>query len=231
MAAGAVAVGVGAWLVGGEYLDAVSPASGGSPSVRASASLTAPGASGTAPAAAPARITGESNQTIGLTAEQHQQIREALADHPQRDVEIARVTAYLQFAAQWQHFLARRAAGVGAEELKPLARGLDAELDARLQRHEVTAAEAAQIKAALLDVLAPDAASRQTALQQWRASTAAAPSAADPRAAEFDRRQAEVLAAWRALPPAQRDPQQLEAELEALRVSVFTAPRSGASKP
>lgn len=237
MAAGAVAA--GAWLVLGEYRGTASPVSGGSPSPGASTSLAAPSsraapeASETTATAAPAQITGGPDQAIaiGLTAAQHQQIREALADHPQRDAEIARVTAYLQFAAQWQHFLARRAAGVGADELKRLARGLDAELDARLQRREVTAAEAAQTKAALLDVLAPDAASGQTALQQWRASTFAAPAAADPRAAEFERRQAEVVAAWRVLPPAQRDPQQLEAELEALRRSVFTAPPAGAPKP
>jgi hypothetical protein len=100
-----------------------------------------------------------------------------------------------------------------------------------LQQREVSAAEAQHIKAALLEVLAPDTATRQAALRDWRERHSAAvptvpavPSTRDPQTAEFERRQAEIVAAWRALPSAQRDTKQLEAELEALRSSSFANP-------
>jgi uncharacterized protein involved in exopolysaccharide biosynthesis len=62
------------------------------------------------------------------------------------------------------------------------------------------------------------------------AARAAAPPP-DAREAEFARRQAALVAAWQALPPAQRDAQRLEAELEALRQSVFTTPPAGGNNP
>jgi hypothetical protein len=163
----------------------------------------------------------------GLGAEQLQQLRASLAHHPQREAEVARVSAYLQYSAQWQHFTERRAAGARADELRPLAAALDAGLAQRLQQREVSAGEALHIKAALLEVLEPDAAQRQAALREWRerhSAASAAGAAPDPQTAAFERRQAEIVAQWRALPPGERDPQRLEAELEALRQSSFAAP-------
>lgn len=161
----------------------------------------------------------------GLSAEQLQQLRASLAEHPQREAEVARVSAYLQYSAQWQHFVQRRAAGATAEELRPLARTLDQGLAERLSQREVSAGEALHIKTALLEVLAPDTAARQGSLREWRErNSAAMPAAPDPQTAEFERRQAQIVANWRALPPAQRDTHKLEADLEALRQSSFAAP-------
>jgi hypothetical protein len=197
-----------------------------------------------APAAAPAATAaivprpGDAADTdipAGLTPEQYRELRATLADHPQRGVEIARVAAYLQFTAQWQAFLQRRATGAIDDDLRALARTLDDGLGERLAQREMTAGEAAFVKAALLDVLQPDAAARDAALKAWRAEADAAARAAAPppdaREAEFARRQAALVAAWQALPPAQRDAQRLEAELEALRQSVFTTPPAGGNNP
>ncbi len=161
----------------------------------------------------------------GLSADQLQQLRASLAEHPQREAEVARVSAYLQYSAQWQHFVERRAAGATAEELRPLARTLDDGLTERLLQREASAGEALHIKTALLEVLAPDPATRQAALRDWRErQSAVVPAAPDPQTAAFERRQAQIVASWRALPPAQRDTQKLEADLEALRQSSFATP-------
>ncbi|MCI1191511.1 hypothetical protein MOJ79_06625 [Calidifontimicrobium sp. SYSU G02091] len=200
-----------------------------------------PGAAAIAPAgtgiSAPGdpRAAADTDIPAGLTPEQYRELRATLADHPQRDAEIARVAAYLQFTAQWQAFLQRRAMGAIDDDLRALARTLDDGLGERLAQREMTAGEAAFVKAALLEVLQPDAAARDAALKAWRAEADAAARAAAPppdaREAEFARRQAAIVAAWQALPPAQRDAQRLEAELEALRRSVFTTPPAGGNNP
>lgn len=168
-------------------------------------------------------------ESTGLSAEQLQQLRDTLADHPDREAEFARIVAYLRFGSDWQRFLERRATAPVAAETRALAQRLDADLDARLKNREVTQGEALQIKSALLEVLTPDAGARSTQLAQWREAQAAAAGtpAVDPRIAQFERLQAERVAAWQALPPAQRDARRLEAELEALRQSVFNAPPGG----
>jgi hypothetical protein len=190
--------------------------------------------SGAPPAAAARAGTAPNPDTPpdGLSAEQWRELRAALADHPQREAETARVVAYLQFAARWQHFVERRSAGAPAAELRPTALELDRALDARVQRRELGGAEARAVKGALLDVLEPDPAARERTLRTWqsgveaalRSTHAAQRTADEAQAREFERRQAEIVAAWRALPPARRDAQRLEAELEALRQSVFAAP-------
>jgi hypothetical protein len=242
-----VAAGLGWWLldVAGERA-ASTPATTASGTTPASTTPSptaapaqglaqAPAAATVAAAAAAAGGTADAGVPAGLTPEQYRELRATLADHPQRDAEIARVAAYLQFTAQWQAFQQQRAAGVIDDGLRALARTLDEGLAQRLAQREVTAGEAAFVKAALLDVLQPDAASRDAALKAWRAEADAAARAAAPppdaREAEFARRQAEIVAAWQALPPPQRDARRLEAELEALRQSVFTMPPTGGDNP
>jgi len=168
----------------------------------------------------------------GLSAEQWRELRATLADHPQREAETARVVAYLQFAARWRQFAEQRAGGAAVAELKPIALELDAALDTRVQQRELAGAEARAVKGALLEVLEPDPAARERTLRDWqarigttqRAAQAAQQAADDAQRREFERRQAEIVAAWRALPPSQRDAQRLEADLEALRLGVFATP-------
>ena len=187
----------------------------------------APGAA--APAAEPS-----SGSPPGLTPQQLSELRASLENHPQREAEVERIAAYMQFAQQWTQFRERRAAGAAVSELQPLASALDGALEERLRQREMSAAEALQVKAALLEALVPDVASRQTALSTWRSAALAGapPAAAAPQDEAFQRRQAEIVAAWRALPPEQRDERRLEAELDALRSVAFPAPAAApASRP
>lgn len=224
-----LAVGAGAWLLAGRDRHDAAPSSPITPPAIAAAQ--APRAAAAPQPTARAAVAAEASPAIpaGLSADQYQQLRDSLAGHPQQEAEVARVVAYLQFANQWQQFQQRRAAGAPPSELQPLARALDAALDVRLQQREMAAAEAMQVKAALLDVLQPDASTHAAALRDWRERIAAAapPAVADTPTAAFERRQAEIVAAWRALPPAQRDEKRLEAELEALRRTMFPANPQG----
>jgi hypothetical protein len=223
LAAGMVAAGAW-WLQGGQPPHAATASPAVARPVQTPAASAAQTASSIEPSTAPFTSSGAAAPQ-GLSAEQLQQLRASLAQHPQREAEVARVSAYLLYSAQWQNFLDRRAAGAAAEELLPLARTLDTGLEQRVLQREVSAGEALLMKNALLEVLAPDTAARQAALRDWRErSSAAVPNAPDPQTAEFERRQAEIVSQWRALPPNQRDAQRLEADLEALRQSSFATP-------
>ena len=67
----------------------------------------------------------------------------------------------------------------------------------------------------------PDEAERGERLRQWAAAELAPPAPADPRQESFERRQAEIVAAWGAQPAAARDRAALERDLEALRRQSF----------
>lgn len=156
----------------------------------------------------------------GVSAEQWAALR---AEYAARPAELRRLADHFAFADQLDRFRAGRAAGRSAGQLA-LAQSLDAGLDERLRARELGAAEARLIKIAVLEVLLDGEAQRQAALERWEASLA--PPVPDPARvaaeAEFQRRQAALVAAWRAAPPSQRDPRALERDLQALRVSVFT---------
>ncbi len=174
-------------------------------------------------AAAPATAVAAEAVPPGVSAAQWQALRSELAGRPD---ELRRLADYFVHADQLQRFLDRRGQ-TAAAELLPLAQAVDAGLDDRLRRREMSAGEARLVKIAVLEVLLADEASRQAALSQWedaqRSTAAAAPTAA--RDADFQRRQADVVAAWSARPPAQRDPRALENELDALRRASFDPPR------
>jgi hypothetical protein len=159
----------------------------------------------------------------GVSAEQWQRLRTELAGEP---AELRRLTRYFRYADQLQRFRALRASP-GAERTA-LAQALDHGLDDRLQQRELSAAEAWQIKTAVLETLLPDETQRRAALTEWEnAVRTATPvdTTVAAREAEFQRRQAEIVAAWSAYPPALRDPRALERDLEALRRSQFPASR------
>ena len=178
----------------------------------------------TKPAPAPAMPAAPAPVALppGVSAEQWAALRTEYADRP---AELRRLADHFAFADELDRFRSGRADGRSAGQLA-LARSLDAGLDERLRERELSAAEARLIKIAVLEVLVDDEDQRRDTLGRWEA--ALAPSAPDPERsaalADFQRRQAAVVAAWRALPPDRRDPRALERELQALRVSSFDTP-------
>jgi hypothetical protein len=179
--------------------------------------------SGTLPAPSPApptlAITPSSDvPPPGLDAAQWQSLRSELAGNPE---ELRRVVGYLNFADRLQRF--RDGPSI---DRKALAAGIDRSIDERLRQRELSAGEARLIKIAVLQELLPDDAQRQAALQAWETTQRAAARpdlALAAREAGFQRRQAQIVAAWQALPVAHRDPKALERELEILRLSSFPA--------
>ena len=181
--------------------------------------------SGTPPAPMPAPPTlaqaagVEPAPPPGLNATQWQALRSELAGRPD---ELRRVVDYLSFSDRLQQFRDCKAV-----DRKALAAEIDRSIDERLRQRELSAGEARLIKIAVLQELLPDEAQREAALLAWEAAQRAA---AKPdlgvaaREADFQRRQAGIVAAWQAQPAAQRDPQALERELEALRRSSFSSP-------
>lgn len=157
----------------------------------------------------------------GVSAEQWAALRAEYADSPH---ELLRLADHFTFADQLDRFRAGRADGRSAAQ-RALAQSLDAGLDARLRARELSAAEARLVKIALLDVLLEDDAARRDALGRWEASLAPLPPDPARAAAEadFQRRQAAIVAAWRAQPVAERDPRALESDLQALRESSFSS--------
>ncbi len=161
----------------------------------------------------------------GVDARQWAALRAEFADRP---AELRRLADHLTFADEIDRFRSGRADGRSAGQLA-LARSIDAGLDERLSARELSAAEARLIKIAVLDVLVEDEGERRDSLERWEAALASP--APDPKRsaalADFQRRQATLVAAWRALPPGQRDPRALERDLQALRVSSFDNPQPG----
>jgi len=153
----------------------------------------------------------------GLDAMQWQSLRHELAGRPD---ELRRVVDYLSFSDRLRHFRDDPAA-----DRKALAAEIDRSIDERLRQRELSAGEARLVKIAVLQELLPDDAQRQAALQAWETALRAAEKpdlALAAREADFQRRQAEIVAAWQARPAAQRDPRALERELDALRQSSFS---------
>ncbi len=162
----------------------------------------------------------------GLSVEQWQQMQAALADHPQREAELRRITAFLQLQARVQAFAEARQRGATRGELATLARPLQAELPQHLALGELNAAEALRLQGALLELTEPDTTAAAQALADWRDRYVGRPDGEapqDPREAAFARAQQTALANWQA--GGGRDPQALEHELEVLRSAHFDARR------
>lgn len=115
-----------------------------------------------------------------------------------------------------ERYAALRYGGGSPTQLQEVARILDAGIDARVDRNEITLPDALELMAELLDVLEPDPARRGLLLAQWREQklATAAPSPRDP---ELVRREAEQVAAWQAMPAAQRDARALERQIHQLQ--------------
>jgi hypothetical protein len=212
-------------LAGAASVLGPAPAAGSGPKAEPDAQPPQPAGPASAPAAAPS-----TQPPYGLSPEQWQQLQQALADHPQRDAEIARIGAYMQYMGTAQRFRQLRQQAAGAapgEELQALARTLESGMQEHLDRGELTAGEALLLRSATLEVLEPDSARRQQALALWQQGMASVQAARTPdaREAAFAQQQAALVAQWSAQPAAQRDPRALEAQLETLRQSLFNPPR------
>ena len=183
----------------------------------------------TAAASAAAPVATAEVRPAGVSADQWTSLRDSLKDHPQRDAEIRRVAEFMDYMNAAQRFQALQASAHGGAELQQLARLLDAGLPTRLQRQEVSLGEARLLKLAITQALEPDASQREVQLAEWRATTAAVlaqvatSTAADTRGADYANQQAAVVAAWQALPSNQRDPKQLESQLDTLRAAAFAS--------
>lgn len=189
-------------------------------------------------AAAPAEARPDPTRPRGVSAEQWQQVREALAEHSDRDAELARIGAFLSYQSDVERLRELRERGstrsaAETAELRALAQSIDAGLPDRLARNELTAGEALALRSAVLEALQDgDTASpvqvalRQQQLLAWGQDLARRAQAAhkpDLREQRFGAEQAALVAAWQARPEAQRDPRELEQALEALRQRSFPA--------
>lgn len=150
----------------------------------------------------------------GLTDAQWAAVLARLAGQPDAAAERQRLAAYFG----WAHAVQRWRATPGDTAL---ARQVDTGLPERLAQREVSAAEARQLKLALLQTLSPDDATRAAALQAFDEALPA-PATPDPRQQAFAQAQSAVVAAWQAQPTDQRDPQALARDLAALRQSHYS---------
>lgn len=196
------------------------------------------GADGGASTARPAAASPDPTRPRGVSAEQWRQVREALAEHSDRDAELARIGAFLSYQSDVERLRELRQRGAArsaaeSAELRALAQSIDAGLSERLARKEMTAGEALALRSAVLEALQDgetaspvQIALRQQQLLAWGQDLARRATAArkpDPREQRFGVEQAALVAAWQARPEAQRDPRELEQALEALRLRSFPA--------
>lgn len=168
-----------------------------------------------------------------LDAQRWSQLQQALADHPHPDAETARILDLLAYQRTVQQFRAERQAhpGTSTPTLVALAREIDAGLDTRLARGEVSGPEAQHTKAGLLEVLQPDASRRAGELAAWReAQLAARPHQTDPRDSQLLQEQQALVARWRREAPAGAAPDALVAQLEALRQRIYASPSTHQEK-
>ncbi|MFZ5548238.1 MAG: hypothetical protein ACOZJX_06045 [Pseudomonadota bacterium] len=150
------------------------------------------------------------------------QLQAALAGDPKRDAEIARILDLLDYQRAVRRFATLRQAGADPTAQLALARRIDAGLPLRLARGEMSGPEAMRLKAALLEVLEPDAVQRAAALTAWRDHQLREnPPAADPRDAQLQQAQAALVARWRTQASPGTPPDGLVLELDALRQRIY----------
>lgn len=160
----------------------------------------------------------------GMSAEQWTALQDALRDHPQREAELARISAYMAFQARQTRYRELLSSGpAGQEEARAIATALLQELPAHVARGEVSGGEAVLLQQSLFDTLASDAAAR---VQQRLALRDAIPVPRDVQAqvaldARYKREEAALVREWGTRPAAQRDPTALAEALDALRQNIF----------
>ena len=134
------------------------------------------------------------------------------------------------YRALMEKFDAKIRSNVRDPQLRPLAVSLDAGLDEQLASLEVEPGEALMLKADILDVLETNSGARGPALLAWmRAQPIFQVPMGDPGDAhveEYKRGEAALVMAWQAQPALQRDPEELESQLDRLLLKSFSLPSS-----
>jgi hypothetical protein len=188
------------------------------------------------PAAAPAVVATRTADVAsapsawpgGLSAGQWARVESSVDPGPDHDRELARIADLLEFRRDVARLRELRGDSSAAGERLALARAIDAGIGTHLALREVTGGEAALLKTAPLAELEPDPTRHASDLEAWRRDWMDAhPPESDPRVAEYQRREAAVVAAWQSGPPSQRDPVQLARRLQQLQVAVFDAASEG----
>lgn len=218
LAAGAaVAAFAAMWVIGSK------PSADPAARVAASRSAVPPASSATdhaSPSVPVAPSVAAGDVPPGVSRDQWAAIRDETLARADGPAELQRLSAYLRWSDTLRRFREARQ-GADAVAARALAEQVDRGLAARLRGRELSAAEARQLKAAVLEATQPDEALRAQQLQRWAANTFAT-AAPDPRQAAFVQRQNEIVAAWSGLPAADRDRAVLERQLEALRQQSFS---------
>jgi hypothetical protein len=175
----------------------------------------------------PASTTSGAGLPEGLSPAQWASLQEALAQHPDREREQARVLAYLRFqhqVAQW-----REAQGMAHAQRAALAQDIAAQLPTRLRNGELLPIEAEELLAAIAPEHEAQADRRAAwvASQKahWHTSASPAEQAAQTQARQqdeaFARLSQVITARWLSTPEAERDQTALETALQGLRVQVY----------
>lgn len=172
-------------------------------------------------------VRGDADPVDELSAPERVALEQALAQHPQKAVELRRIAAFLRLQRQVEAWREARLNGADAATLRALAAPVEAALHAALQAHSLRAGEALQLQAALIADREPDAARRQQALAAWRAEhLTEAPAGVNASERRFLAEQQALVAAHQRLPREQQQPQALALQLEALRQQHFAEPVS-----
>jgi len=229
---GGVAIGGGVW-----WWQSQQEAGQAGEAVSAASAPSAPSNRLPALAAAPLVSGGASTPTIlpdgrpsDFSPEDWAALKAAMSTQPNAKAETERVVSYLRFQRAFEQWQAL-ADSSNVQQRHQLAENLLSQLPDRLTKGEVTMGEALLLSTALLTDLQPDERLRESRLQAIRDQlTNAIPVdeqqvALDAeRHAEFNRRQAAIVAAYQAKPEASRDPNALAADLQAARNAVYGKP-------
>lgn len=219
---------LGALGLGAGYASWTTPAEADAVAAPPPVAATAPSVGTTPPPMIPAA------RHDFLDAEQWARLQEAVAHQSDPDGETARILDFLAYQRTVQRFRAERAAHPGAPtpELLALARDIDAGLDSRWARGEVSGPEAQHIKAGLLELLQPDADQRARDLAAWREAQAAIrPRQVDPRDAQLLQAQRALVTRWRQEAPPGASPDELVAQLDSLRQRIYASPTTPQGNP
>jgi hypothetical protein len=185
-------------------------------------------AQGAAAQPLPASTANGAAPPEGLSPPQWASLQQALAQHPDREREQARVLAYLHFqhqVDQWRN----GPSGMDRAQRAALGEDIAAQLPTRLRNGELLPIEAEELLAAI----APEReaqADRQAAWvasqkARWHTALTPAEQAAQARAHQqdeaFARQSQAITARWLSAPEAERDQTALETALQQLRVQVY----------
>lgn len=127
------------------------------------------------------------------------------------------VAARAVFRSALERYAQLRGEGDTRAQLEEAARVLDAGIDARVDRNEMTLADGMELMAELLDVLESEPMRRGILLAQWREQKLAVAAPLQPRDPGLAHREATQVAAWQARPAHERDARELEWQLQRLR--------------